>query len=363
MKIYIDESGNSGLKLTDDNQPIYSCAGAWINDSDELGLLDLLNKAKKKFNIQSKDIKGSDLVQHRPGRKAIEFFAQSLTDSSSYVTMIIVHKKFLRAGLIIEDCLDTAYNDHHNITNKWTWPGEHKKQAAEEIAYAVDDQTLTDWWMARTGKNAEKLQAATSSVAQQLINQDGGSEIGSLLDGFKAERCLAAELTEKTLSDGLSPNLIAFNTIIQCINQLATNLNIKNIELVHDQQRQFEGSFAEYANLTLNLSGSPKKPTIFPFPNGQTVAYGIDVFKAIVFEDSKKTAGLQIADCFAAVGRRLGEMASKRMTSKSQDTIEDISIINSLLNLNRKCLLHWYVIGPSAWSDTIEELITPKIQE
>lgn len=363
MRIYVDESGNSGLKLNDNNQSIYSCAGVWINDADEAELPDFLDKARRRYNIQSKDIKGSDLVQNRSGRKAIEFFAQRLVESSTYVTIIIVNKKFLCAGWIIEDCLDTANNDHPDITNKWTLPGKHKKLAADEIASVVNDQLLTHWWIARTERDVAKLKAATVSVAQLLIKQNKESEIGSLLGGFSAERCLAPDVNTQALIDGMSPNVIAFNTLIQRINQLASKLSRNNIDLVHDQQRQFQTSFAQYANLTMNLGGSPNAPITFTLPTGQSVTYRIDVFRTVTFEDSKKTAGLQIADCFAAVGRRLGEMALRRVTGKSSDTVEDISIINSLLELNRKGLLDWHVIGPEAWSDNVEDLVTPKFRE
>lgn len=362
MRIYIDESGNSGLRVFERDQPIYSCAAVWMNAATHSLVQESFFSpaARKKYNIQSGDIKGSDLIKNKRGQTTIKGIADLLSKKNVPINCLIIHKKFLSAAWIVEDCLDHAYNDSPKVTVAWTWPGKHKINAAETIMDGVTEDVLSNWWQARIDGNAADLKKYSDDAASQLAGKAYSAELGEMILGFSAEKCLSGE--SKTTTDGMSPNLIAFNTLVQRINITANKLKAQNLEIVHDEQRQFEDSITHYAKLVINLEKRDKEPIKFGISEENQVTFGIDCIDRVVFEDSKKQIALQIADCFAALSRKVGDIGLRMVKESTGMKDVEFPILEPLHSLYRNDLIDIYWIGPADWSVILEDLVVPKVK-
>ena len=94
--VYFDESGFTGNRLLDSQQPIFSYAAVVIDDDDATALVDHIIK---KYKIQNGEIKGGKLVKHNKGRRAID---EMLTSLNGKMRVSVSDKKYALAGKFFE---------------------------------------------------------------------------------------------------------------------------------------------------------------------------------------------------------------------------------------------------------------------
>lgn len=104
MKIYFDESGQTGCVLLKnnmlnfDNQPIFAIGAVIVkDDNDEKFLLDKYKKFKEKFGIYG-EIKGNELTT-RDKNEELNYFLKNILDSEHFVVNLY-DKKFYLATLL-----------------------------------------------------------------------------------------------------------------------------------------------------------------------------------------------------------------------------------------------------------------------
>lgn len=94
--VYFDESGFTGNRLLDSQQPIFSYAAVVIEDEEANALVDQIIK---KYNIQNGEIKGGQLVKKIKGRRAIDEILESLNGK---MKVSVSDKKYALAGKFFE---------------------------------------------------------------------------------------------------------------------------------------------------------------------------------------------------------------------------------------------------------------------
>ena len=120
MKVCVEESGNSGTALYDLHQPILAYAGVWLSDVDVARMEDHLSTLRARHKLQgSGEPKGRVLLKSAGGRSAIRDVLDTLAKHSVPLSLVAVHKPFLAAAVLVEDCTDYVYNRH--LTEQWTW--------------------------------------------------------------------------------------------------------------------------------------------------------------------------------------------------------------------------------------------------
>ena len=96
MKIYIDESGNTGSvvnskkgKLNFSNQPLFAIGTVIVKDEgEEKELTEKYKQFKAKFGFES-EIKGSDLLK-KENNEALEWFVENVLDEEHlYVNLYV----------------------------------------------------------------------------------------------------------------------------------------------------------------------------------------------------------------------------------------------------------------------------------
>ncbi|EGR1072233.1 DUF3800 domain-containing protein [Vibrio cholerae] len=94
--VYFDESGFTGNKLLDVQQPIFCYASVVIEDEEAKLLVDHIIK---KYKIQNGEIKGGKLVKKNKGRRAID---EILTALHGKMKVSVSDKKYALAGKFFE---------------------------------------------------------------------------------------------------------------------------------------------------------------------------------------------------------------------------------------------------------------------
>jgi Protein of unknown function (DUF3800) len=138
MKLYLDESGNTGADLHDRQQPVFTYAGTWLNDATHSHFSSFLVNLRTQHGLQGTgEIKGKTLLGSRRGRGAVRALLEELDEHRVPISLVMVHKRFVAAGVVVEDCTDYVYNPEFD--ERWTWDTTLKEPLAEGI-FAVPIQ-------------------------------------------------------------------------------------------------------------------------------------------------------------------------------------------------------------------------------
>lgn len=358
VNVYIDESGNTGLQLHDPRQPVYSIASVSVPEQQTDTLNGIFEGAKKTFRLQGSELKGNRLVSSPNGQRVIRYLAEELAKSNIMISLLVIHKPYHVAGWIIHDCFDHAHNS--SVTAQWTWDRKLRIPAQNAIMRLARPQTLELWWQARISTDATGMRKSIYKIIEELSIDEYGRELGQLLSGFDAEDLAETSRSETSSFSvpkkqyGISPNVTAFIGFVQLLDEDAQEMNISDISVTHDEQKQFSENFLWWAKLTGNLENKhierDRNPMILPdgliLPSIPLIA-----LKSFALAKSIDQPGIQLADCFASLARIVGEYAFR-------------DEINSIPPILRQALLHLRPspsfpesIGPTSWQrDTIKLL-------
>lgn len=109
MRIYCDETGFTGNNLLDEEQRyfVYSSIAIEPRQSDEL-----VNRVVKDYKLQGNELKGSRLIKHERGLKAIRWLLSECREESR---LIFVDKPFTLACKFHEYIFEPLYSDSSGI--------------------------------------------------------------------------------------------------------------------------------------------------------------------------------------------------------------------------------------------------------
>ena len=107
---FFDESGNSGSRFWDSQQPTYVVAGWAVRDNLVSAATKAMEKVADSYPVKSKKVKGSNLVKHAQGQEFISKAISEIGQAGGIPTVHIVEKKYWVCGKVVETFLAPAYN-------------------------------------------------------------------------------------------------------------------------------------------------------------------------------------------------------------------------------------------------------------
>ena len=110
MRVFVDESGHSGKNVYDDNQPIYTSAGVWVDQDVRSELEEAVREAKSRNHIQMPELKGKKLRGRHDVQKTVHEIARTCQKLDISIFLVALHKRFMPASVIVEDGADPKYN-------------------------------------------------------------------------------------------------------------------------------------------------------------------------------------------------------------------------------------------------------------
>nr|WP_294490296.1 DUF3800 domain-containing protein [uncultured Anaerosporobacter sp.] len=309
MKIYFDESGNTGCvinkenKLTFATQPIFVIGAVLIHgNNDEKKLIKKYQRFKQQFGFEG-EIKGSDLLTRR-NNEALNYFINEILDSSHFIVNLY-DKQFYLVTLMMKSLMGYAFAEQEPVlfydqaSALCLQDNEFFIKYCEYIASPSEEhlkeylQFLADYNYVYMNPN----QNAVKEMAKIMLEK---GELQLFVDDF---------MTYGWYDNPELTNVINLNAVSELIYSIKTKSKVDNnsIEFVHDHIFQFEETIATELNpFDINIS----------------------------FADSKAQELLQLADNVASISYhamvRMVNHFSKKEEWK-QESEWDMTLVSSIL--------------------------------
>lgn len=300
MEVYVDESGHSGQNIFDEQQPIFSAAGVWMDSDVRSDLEKKVDAIRAERNVQMPELKGGALGKTGRGRRILRDLGDACNEFGVQVSLICQHKPFMAASVIVEDGADPLYNPA--FSQKWYRNGDIKQKAALLIHHKTSQSIRKDWWDARQESDLRNFIEAHNQLTGELI----GSKLPQQREfGHRLNQLQVRELWDTIKTEGenepksdFSPNSSTFAAIVQLIHHQASYLSDDLVDVIHDEQAEYEEEM-DFLSRLMKRSGEGE----LHLSRGNTLRLPTDEIRSLRFEKSDSSVPIQLADCFAAVAR------------------------------------------------------------
>lgn len=343
-RLFIDESGNTGRDIYDLQQPLLTYAGLWLDPQEGVAASAELDRLVGIHHLQRRgELNGKTILNSRSGRQVVRDLLGWLKAEKISATVIALEKSFMAAAVLVEDCTDLAYNDAYD--SLWTWDTKLKEPLAERIARNAPPEHLGEAWRARHGTDKQAFIKAYTSLlfALSLSTDDVLSREAKQMQTTKLEAVWAATSESRGSSDGYSPNLSVFTTLLMNAEQHAEARSLEDVELIHDEQQQykliFEGAWTA-------IRGNGVDQARVTLPNQNEVIFGLKHLTKFRFADSATSFGIQLADFVASALRVALQENATSIIERSQDYLPDLQ---ALLLAQLAAKNTPFVIGSESW--------------
>jgi hypothetical protein len=312
VDFYLDESGNTGdlsrtnAQLEFGGQPIFSLAA--IGLSDENMLTQQLTALRKKYNVQSDELKLSKILKRKP---AFALEAVELVVREGFPFFVeIVDKKYQLAVSIVNGFVWPPYfNTKESEQTVWL-----KNIFADYIYHRTSNEVFFRFVQCMHEPSNEKTNKFfvllkdtvgqdTHEVAQGLASQIEESKDGFRLmiedEGAHAyKRFLPLpDIGKRNQEVWMLPNFSSFTNIYARIN-LNRSGKLADSKFIHDEQAHFD-EIIETAKTQVEGEAVKKMGYIPPFSD-----YNIKHAASLFFKASPESTGVQLADIVAGLSMR-----------------------------------------------------------
>lgn len=162
-RTYVDESGNTGDKLTDKNQRFFMLGAVTVPDSRIKECTSVLtacyNAAKEK---EEQEIKATRWVKSAKKCEAMKAILDCLINSRSKFSLVLIEKRYMISAIIVDNFMDGAYNDTEDYT--WVNNANEKKLAAQYFYNVLSDEDIERVFQAFRSPTFDDLKLALDIV-------------------------------------------------------------------------------------------------------------------------------------------------------------------------------------------------------
>ncbi len=276
MKIYIDESGNTGCvlnnkdKLNFEAQPLFVIGAVIVEDEkQEQELINKYEHFKQKF-VFSEEKKGSDLLT-RENNEALEWFIKQILDDTHF-QVTLYSKKYYLSTLLIRATIGNEFAEKEPIAY----------HSLASVLSLQKDDFFYKYCEFIEKPTVEALEKYLEFICQYKYEKSNGVEFmiiqmaRAMLDKGKLEAWLEDFMTFGWYENPSITNLINLNALAEFIFMYKFQKSRTNeeIHIIHDEIGEFKETFIrELTPYKINIS----------------------------FADSKKEILLQIADNVASI--------------------------------------------------------------
>jgi hypothetical protein len=299
MWAYIDETGNTGNRIFDPEQPIFITAALMTRTNFDLTRSNSVGRIAKSLGVNA-------LHANELGISRIEEIAPGLqkvlkaADARFFVARL--EKRYLAAAKVF----DTYFDQGENLAVAWHvyWLRPLRLALLFKLAHFVLTEDITQTvWNCVTASSEAKSKAYFVKGAGEIL-----ARVDSLPDA--RSRQIVAEamqwalenpenfstyLRDKVNRYGHSPNFVAFRNLMEGIHQTSKRWSRPVKEIVHDQQSQFEKTISQWHETFSRPDLVDAEPIQWPGESEPLTVSRVpgSIFKMATEETS---AGLQVVD-------------------------------------------------------------------
>jgi len=285
--IYLDESGHSGRRFWDINQPFY-IEGGWSIDRERLeDVGKIIEEIESHYFPKTAELKGKYLVKHAKGRKLILQIIKSIGLSSAVPLLYIIEKKFFVCGKIVETFLDPAYNSSVSYSDQ---ADLLERQRIANVIYGIGSPLIQEFAEAYRQRNCLAIKLIALKWAGEL-EIAGHHDISELFrkGADTSGEALLAETSfneEPALRNADTMNLTSWFYLFQHLEQNVPG----DCLIIHDHIHTFEESYLSLFNM---LKGAMKSEVRFA---DRRIVLPLKKIKRLTFEDSRLNPIIRAAD-------------------------------------------------------------------
>lgn len=219
MRLFFDESGNSGGQIYDRAQPMFAFAGVWLDAANEQHFRERMNSLRARHGLQgSGELKGKTLVGSRRGREAVAEVIRELVSVRVPMSLLGVDKLYFAPGVIVDDCTDCAYNS--SFEESWLSDKLGQQRLIQLLHDHADPLLLEAAWRSRDG-DVDPAKVAYGALFEQLKRCNEVSQYADRMANVDLDELWSCRAIERQRGMGYSPNLTAFSWMMQGCEQQA----------------------------------------------------------------------------------------------------------------------------------------------
>jgi len=316
MKLFIDESGNTGQPLVEgeglsnfQEQPFFALAGILIQDQPKQQALEyLIDGLKSKYRIQATELKSKNIYETKP-KLYIELF-QGIADLGVPIFWELMDKKYYLCMHITNTFILPAPS-HPLISDTSI---EFQRISAEALYFILADTFLTKFSRLCLNPNKQEFESTFKEFIEVVSNADG--EIGEVLkssaetayeDYIRLSKVASGtpaflrfmplpDTDKKNRTISILPNTNAFTNLIARCEKYRSDMGLDSFTIIHDEQKHFDDILtANFEVMKSTNADELLEGTLI----SQKSSYRIHPAVSLSFADSKQYKVIQTADLIA----------------------------------------------------------------
>ena len=245
MKIYFDESGQSGCVLQKNDllnfrtQPTFAVGALVVpTASDEKVLLEKYSRFKDKYSIQG-EIKGSDLLTRARNRE-LNYFLKHILDNHHFFA-ILYDKRFYLSTLILRGMIGIEYQQEmiHHFYEQATFLSLQKDDFFLEYLRYIENPSPESFheYLNYIINYEYQMYDVTENAVVAMA--------GKILEAHIEDKCYDDFLSFGWYENSKLTNVINLNALSELIYFIKAELNISNqsVTYIHDHILEFEETF------------------------------------------------------------------------------------------------------------------------
>ncbi len=294
---YIDEAGNTGQNLNNDNQQFFVLAAVSLEKQRIPEYLGILNEQFDKYReATEKEIKARNWTNVTRKAAGLQTIIEGIAVAHNDISVCIIEKRFMAAAMVVDQFFDPYYNDFPD--NKWIEDKQSKVEAVNYFYNLLDDKVIFDLWSTLTDTDAEKIEnildsilgVTTEPVYRKLL-EGARKHLDRLVADYNHQR-KDAPYTQKVFR---SPSITSFANLGNMIVPFLRAYNSTS-DIVFDSVYGFNKGFEHIEKTFTNFaSGSD-----IILPHGEVIYSWKDQITGFSVADSKEEKGLQFAEIVAS---------------------------------------------------------------
>jgi hypothetical protein len=250
MWAYVDESGNTGNRIFDEDQPLFITAAMMTKTN-----FDLVRDAE--LTLIARKVGQVALHANELGVARIEEIADDLlriikqADARFFVSRL--EKRYLAAAKVY----DTYFDAGENLAVPWHvyWLKPLRLTMMFKLSqFVITEDIAMTVWDCVTAPNEQKSKAAFLEAANaMLVNVPNLPDLRSrqivseaLQWALDNPENFGTHIRDKINRYGHSPNFVAFTNLLDGLNQASNTWKRPIREIVHDRQSQFERTLQQW---------------------------------------------------------------------------------------------------------------------
>jgi hypothetical protein len=186
-RLYCDESGNTGPRLLQADQPFFVYAFVLLNLNKVKAIYGEVVRLYSEEGIQAEDLKSSDLWSSSRGLRRYERIGTLLAQSDALICFSVIEKRYQACALVVETFLDPAYNPSAPPEAE---ASKYRRWLADQLYLCLDNELLDRFLAVQKADDVAGMRIVGNVIARRLtvhrddLVVDAGRRILEGLDDF-----------------------------------------------------------------------------------------------------------------------------------------------------------------------------------